>query len=117
MILTTQRLPPLKNSIKPNISSISTPKDIYFPNLDKLKKYKKKIAPISNVTKVDISNSDDIDLRINTSSSKKSENESKSPETTKRKRKIIFFPKSVDKKATKNNEKKNIYIFKIQRRQ
>ena len=113
MILTTQRLPPLKNSIKPNISSISTPKDIYFPNLDKLKKYKKKIAPISNVTKVDISNSDDIDLRINTSSSKKSENESKSPETTKRKRKIIFFPKSVDKKATKNNEKKNIYIFKI----
>ena len=113
MILSTQRLPPIKNNIKSNISSISSPKNIYFPNYEKLKKFKKKIAPISNVSRID--NSDDINIRINTSASRKSENESKSPEGINRK-KIIFFPNSIDKKLLKNQsfeENKKKYIFKI----
>ena len=113
MILSTQRLPPIKNNIKPNISLISSPKNIFFPNYDKLKKFKKKIAPISNISRID--NSDDINIRINTSASRKSENESKSPEST-YKKKIIFFPNSVNKILLKNesfeNNKKK-YFFKI----
>ena len=111
MILTTQRLPPIKNNlnIKSNISSIESPKNLCFPEIDKLKKFKKKISPIIN--------SDNINLRINTSPSHKSENESKIQESN-IKRKIIFYPNSVNKKLIKSDiieeeeiSKKN--VFKI----
>ena len=108
MILTTQRLPPLKNIVKQKISSIATPKNNYLQNIDRLKLYKMKIPPISNITKIDSFNSE-IDLRINTSPNKKSENDEKYPEIIKQK--FHFLSNSVNKKIVKNEEKQ--YIYKI----
>ena len=108
MILTTQRLHPLKNIIKQKISSIATPKNNYLQNIDRLKLYKMKIPPISNITKIDSFNSE-IDLRINTSPNKKSENDEKYPEIIKQK--YHFLSNSVNKKIVKNEEKQ--YIYKI----
>ena len=44
MILSSQKLSPIKNNMKPNISNISIlfPQNIYFPKFKNLKKVKKK---------------------------------------------------------------------------
>ena len=72
MILSTQRLPPIKNNIniKSNISSIETPNNIFFPDISKLKQFKNKISLIKSIP-------ENMNLRINTSPNNKSINESK----------------------------------------
>ena len=98
MFLSSQRLPPIKSTsyLRSNISPSITPNNIYFKGRNKLTNFKKKIVPISNVTKID--NSDDIGLKLNTSSSNHSENEIINKENKNRNKKIFFFPSSVDKK-------------------
>ena len=113
MILSSQKLPPIKNNIKSNISNISiaSPQNNFFHKFEELKKNKKKIAPIQNISRIE--NSADINLRINTSPSQKSDNEFRIPENFSKR--ILFFPNSVDKKLKNNmfEETKKKYIFKI----
>ncbi len=116
MFLSSQRLPPIKSTsyLRSNISPSITPNNIYFKGRNKLTNFKKKIVPISNVTKID--NSDDIGLKLNTSSSNHSENEIINKENKNRNKKIFFFPSSVDKKVLKSStmdEEQSIHIFKI----
>ena len=114
-MLSSQRLPPIKNSlyIRSNLSPSGTPSNLYVKEFNKLQKFKKKIAPISHLTKID--NSDDTGIRINTSPSHHSDNESINQGNTDKK-KIIILPNSVDKKVLKNNkieEEPKKYIFKV----